>query len=409
MNELSIARFFLDISFLLGMTYLTSIIFSRIHLPSLFSALFVAISVHYTPIGKELLSNSFYPTLTILADLGALFLLFFVGLQIDFNKMKRSGQDIALLTFLNTIMPFLLAMCVMLLLGYRLELAAIVGLTQMPTAEAIIVPILDEFNIIKTRVGKFIIGAGILDDVIEVFLVAFVSIWIATKASSVHTLIESSIIKIVFAIVILIVTAIVSRQFLVPILNKLLPSRTRHLLLLSIIVLLGFGGFSTHADLGFVLGAIIAGCVMHPTIKKMGETGKQTTFIIKQISYGFFGLLFFFWVGLNIDMKSLINAPMLALVIYLAGTIGKFIGTFAMVPFGKFNLMEATIIGTGLNARFTTEIIVAKLLFDSKLISSHLFTSLVAASSLSTLTVPIVLTLLLTSTPTTFRNKVLRK
>ncbi|WP_201333194.1 cation:proton antiporter [Nitratiruptor sp. YY09-18] len=95
--------------------------------------------------------------------------------------MKSQSSDIVLATVLNTLFPFLLGVAVMLYLRYGWLIAFVIGLTHMPTAEAVIVPILDEFNIIRTKVGNYIVGAGVLDDVIEVFLVAFVSVWIGMK------------------------------------------------------------------------------------------------------------------------------------------------------------------------------------------------------------------------------------
>ena len=52
------------------------------------------------------------------------------------------------------------------------------------------------------------------------------------------------------------------------------------------------------------------------------------------------------------------------------------------------------VVGIGLDARLTTEIIVAKLLLDPKLINVELFTALVAAASFTALTVPLAFTLL---------------
>lgn len=99
-----------------------------------------------------------------------LFLLFFIGLQIDLAEMRALSRDIVRATVFNTAFPFLLGMGVMLLLGYGWLVAFVIGLTRMPTAEAVIVPILDEFRMVRTRMGEFIIGVGVLDDVIEMFL-----------------------------------------------------------------------------------------------------------------------------------------------------------------------------------------------------------------------------------------------
>jgi len=96
------------------------------------------------------------------------------------------------------------------------------------------------------------------------------------------------------------------------------------------------------------------------------------------------------------DLYSVIGfcIILLAILLFLAAFIGKLLGIFIMVPMGKLNSREAWVIGIGLNARLSTEIIVAKLLFDAGLIDYHLFTALIAASSLSTLIVPLWFTFL---------------
>ena len=69
-------------------------------------------------------------------------------------------------------------------------------------------------------------------------------------------------------------------------------------------------------------------------------------------------------------------------------------GVFLMVTMGKISVREAWIIGIGLDARLTTEIIVAQLLFNAKLIDGPLFTALVSAASFTAVTVPLLFALL---------------
>lgn len=106
-------------------------------------------------------------------------------------------------------------------------------------------------------------------------------------------------------------------------------------------------------------------------------------------------LFLFFFIGLQIDLQGLFREPALAILLYLAGTIGKLVGVFLMVPMGKITVREAWTIGIGLDARLTTEIIVAQLLFDAKLIDGHLFTALVSAAAFTAITVPLVFALLM--------------
>lgn len=385
MTEIQIGTLLLDIALLFTSTYLLAGLLARIRIPGILAALIVAMAVHYTPLGNRLLAPEFKVPLSFLSQLGVLFLLFFIGLQIDPKEMRQSSGDIIWLTALNTIMPFLLGMGVMLALGYDWLLAFVIGMTRMPTAEAVIVPILDEFQLIRTRVGTFIIGAGVLDDVIEVFLVAFVSVWIGNKAGDGGNDIRSILIG--SSAFILLVW--ISYRRLIDMLANWLPRRPRNLLLLCMVVLFGFGGLSEYVELGMVVGAITAGVLMRPTFNRMGRIGEQVTQIIQSVSYGFLGLMFFFWVGLNADLEGMVREPTLAILLFLAAFVGKLIGVFMMVPMKKLTAREASVIGVGLNARLTTEIIVAQLLLTANLINIHLFTALVAASSVSTIVVPL--------------------
>jgi len=285
-------------------------------------------------------------------------------------------------------------------MGYGWVLALVVGLTRMPTAEAVIVPILDEFQLIRTRVGQFIIGAGVLDDVIEVFLVALVSVWIGNKAAGAG----HEIIQILLSIFLFLVLAWLAYRWLVPFLSSWLPRRQSNLVLLAVLILFMFGGYSEYANIGMIVGAITAGVLLQPTFNRMGVVGEKSTQTIRAISYGFFAPVFFFWVGLSVDLEGMLDAPGLVILLYLAGTIGKLLGVFMMVPMKKLTIREAWVVGVGLDARMTTEIIVAKLLLDAELIDLNLFTALVAAASFTALTVPLGFALLIRQWGDQLRN-----
>ncbi len=394
MTETQVGELLLNLGLLLGLSYLAAGVLARFRIPGILGALCVAMAAHYTPLGESLLTAPFHAPFSFLAELGVLFLLFYIGLQIDLKEMRKMSGDILWCTVLNTAVPFILGAAVMLWLGYGWLLALVIGLTRMPTAEAVIVPILDEFQLVRTRVGAFIIGAGTLDDVIEVFLVALVSVWIGNRAGGMGRF-ESQVMGIVLGLLIFILLAWVCRQWLLVPLCRWLPRRPRNLIFLSIVVLFAFGGFSEYAGLGMVVGAITAGMLMRPVFDSMGHTGEETTQAIQSLSYGFFGLLFFFWVGLNVDLGGMLNAPILAILLFLAAFLGKITGVFIMVPMGRINTHEAWTIGTGINARLTTEIIVAQMLLGAGLIDVHLFTALVAASSLSTVLVPLLFTFMI--------------
>ena len=388
-----LGQFLLLLALLFGLTYILAGFMERLKIPGILAALFVAMGAHYTPIGDLLSQGSFYEIFTVLAELGVLFLLFFIGLQIDMGEMRSQSKNIILATVLNTTIPFALGVGVMRYLGYDWIVSFVVGLTRMPTAEAVIVPILDEFDLIKTKVGNYIVGAGVLDDVIEVFLIAFVSLWISDKSGLTGSD-SQEIMDLLINVTIFIVAAWMTRKWILLPLSHWMKVKVANLILLTIIILFVFGGFAEHTDLGLVVGAIVAGMLMRPVFNASGDAGIQATKAVRAISYGFFGIVFFLWIGMSVDLSGMFKAPELAILLFLAAFIGKIIGIFLMVPTGQLNSKEAWTIGIGLNARLTTEIIVAKLLLDAHLIDSQLFTALVAASSVSTIVVPLLFSLM---------------
>jgi Ca2+-transporting ATPase len=391
-NEFELGKLLLSLSMVFSVTYLLGSFLSKFRIPGILAALFVGMALSYTPFYGFIHSvTEFENTFSFLADLGVLFLLFYIGLQIEPNEMKRSSSDIVWLTVLNTIIPFFFGAAAMLVYGYGWAIALVIGMTRMPTAEAVIVPILDEFKMIKTRIGTFIIGAGVLDDIIEVVLVGIVSIWIGSRTGQSH----GGIGGLLAGIFVFMLLFWLFYRWIPRIMQKWKPKNLSSLMVFSLIVLFGFGGFGEYVELGMVVGAIAAGVVMRPLFESEERRGELLSKTTQTLSYGFFGVLFFFWVGFNADMEGFLREPLLAIVLYLAGTLGKLFGVLLMVPMKKMDLKEAVIIGVGLDARLTTEIIVAQLLYSAAIIDLKLFTALVAASSFTAITVPLLFSLLI--------------
>lgn len=392
MNEIELGELLLSFALLFALTYILGFFLAKFRIPSILAALFVGILLSYTPFPLLIHSNpNFETTFSFLSDLGVLFLLFYIGLQIELGEMKRSSADIIWLTVLNTIVPFLLGVLVMLVYGYGWAISLVIGMTRMPTAEAVIVPILDEFKMLKTRIGTFIIGAGVLDDIIEVILVGIVSIWIGAKAGETH----GGVAGLLTGIAAFIVVSFLFYKWIPKIMQRWEPRNLSTLMIFSLIILFGLGGFGEYVELGMVVGAIAAGVVMRPLFEQEEQKGELLSKTTQTLSYGFFGVIFFFWVGFNADMEGFLQEPLLAIILYLAGTLGKLFGVLLMVPMKKIRFKEAIIIGVGLDARLTTEIIVAQLLFSAAIIDLKLFTALVAASSFTAITVPLIFSLLI--------------
>jgi Ca2+-transporting ATPase len=391
MTEFDLGRLLVSLSLIFSLTFGLGYFFSKLRLPSILAALFIGIALSYTPFVSLIHTPKIETVFEFLSNLGVLFLLFYIGLQIDLKEMRKSSSDILWLTILNTTFPFIFGVIVMLLYGYGWAIALVIGMTRMPTAEAVIVPILDEFKMLKTKVGIFIIGAGVLDDIIEVLLVGIVSVWIGMKTGESH----GSFVILVTGMSSFMILSWIFYRYLPLILQNYKAKDLSSLMIFALIILFGFGGFGEYVEIGMVIGAIFAGIIMRPLFENNEKKGEFLTKTTQTLSYGFFGVLFFFWVGFIADIEGFLKEPLLAIVLYLAGTSGKLFGALLMIPIKKLNFKEAVIVGVGLDARLTTEIIVAQLLFSASIIDLKLFTALVTASSFTALTVPLIFTLLI--------------
>ena len=388
MNEGTLGSLLMVSAALFTAAFLIGTPLKRLHIPMLVSALFVGMLAPHTPLQVYMHASSFSHSFSLLADIGVIFLLFFIGLEIDLEKMRAQGRDIILAILLNAIGPFLLGTAFMRLMGYNWLMSSIMGIALMPTAEAVIVPLLDRFGLTHTRTGRYIIGVGVLDDVIEVMMVIAASLWIgehegsALKGGAVlaQTLID---LGLFFLLVFLLYRWIVA-----PLLRRIGADKAS-LMMMTVIVLFGLSGIAEWIGLGSVIGAIMSGIVMQPAFKMMRRDGASLLESIHTYSYSFWGILFFLWIGMSVDIGGIIHYPLLVLGLFAAAVLGKLGGIFLLVPMGKLKSKEALLVGIGLNARLTTEIIVAKLLLDAHLIDEKVFTALVAVSSLSTVMIPL--------------------
>jgi Ca2+-transporting ATPase len=389
----TLGTFLLVIAALLALTSLLSMLLEKVRIPSMVAALLVGAALRQTPLAQTLQAPPDADLFSVLAQLGVLILVFFVGLQIDMHELRQRAREVLLVTTLSTLTPFVLGTALMLALGYDALRAAVIGMTLMSTAEIVVVPILDEFGLLQTRAGQLIVSAGTLDDLIEVGLVVAVSLWIGSRtAGAAGTQLLASAAGGTLGIGTL---SWASSRWLLPLLFRWMPNDAHQLVMISMFVLLGFVGLATLTGLGPLIGAIVAGLMMRPLYSHFGILGETATQTFRDMGYGFFGALFFLRVGLALDILSVLSAPWLTLAIFAAGVLGKIGGVMMLRAANKLSTLEAWTVGVGLNARLTTETIVAQMLYHAKLIPADLFGAIVAAAALSTIGVPIVFSLIM--------------
>ena len=122
-------------------------------------------------------------TVSDIANLGILLLLFSAGLEVNLDELRRLGRASFFVGLLGIISSFVLGVAVTLAFNFPLKVAVFIGACIMTTSIGVPVEILRELRLLQTRVGTLIIGASVTDDVIGIIApVSYTHLTLPTKA-----------------------------------------------------------------------------------------------------------------------------------------------------------------------------------------------------------------------------------
>src|SRR5207253_2740682 len=145
--------------------------------PSLFGLLFPELARTVFPPDSVQLLN-------VLSQIGVIFFLFLVGLELDPTLLKNRGHVAVVISHVSIVAPFLLGAALALYLYPNLfnaaprmsfvSVALFMGAAMSITAFPVLARILTERNIHKTRIGAIAITCAAVDDVTAWCMLAFV-------------------------------------------------------------------------------------------------------------------------------------------------------------------------------------------------------------------------------------------
>jgi len=379
-----IINIFLFLSLIFLLTFLLGRFIEKIHVPWIFASLLIGLILSiYNPFNSLTSSNIF----NFLAQLGMYFLLFIIGFEIDLKKLKKGSKFILkgtlFIIFIETIFGGLF---IYFIFKYDLILSLIIALSFATVGEAILIPILDEFKLINSKLGQAIIGIGTLDDIIEIFALILVVFLIGSKTYS-----NLNITLILLSLFILFVLTFG--------LTKLKEEGIKFkfhsietLFLFTIFILFLFLGIGEYAE-ATALASLLAGIALKTFIpeKRLKLIENET----KTICYGFFAPIFFLWIGAMMNLNYLISYPLLILLMVLITGGAKFLGSY-IISYKELGKRNSILFGLGLCVRFSTCMVIIKILLDSKLIDINLYSIIIASTIVFTFLVPILFSNLLT-------------
>ena len=252
--------------------------------------------------------------LNLFADIGVILLLFVIGIEFPFAKIRSIGRvamgagTLGLFATLGVV--FLAASAIGLNFMDSLFISAALSISST----AIIIKILQDTGKIKKESSILVLGVLIVEDVIAVILIASLeSIGLVGTVS-----IENVILVAAVAGGLIVGTFTIGIRVIPPLIDKVATAENREILLLSVLgVCFGYALLANVVGLSVAIGAFLAGVLIAES--KSAEVSKILSSPIKDM----FVAIFFVSVGALMDITQLENYIFIAFALIAVATVMK--------------------------------------------------------------------------------------
>jgi len=327
-----------------------------------------------------------------IGQFGVLMLLLLTGMETDLKLARRVGRAAIAVSLAGVALPLACGIAAGMVLpgsllpdpGKRFVGALFLGTALAISSVKIVAMVVRDMNFMRRNIGQIIVASAIIEDTIGWIVIAVI-LGIATQGGlSVAGLAQSVVGTLAF----LGLSLTLGRRLVyraIRFANDVLASEFA--VVSTVIVIMGVMALITTAiGVHSVLGAFVAGVLVGESPILKDRIDEQ----IRGIVTGLFMPVFFGLAGLSTDLTILKDPHLLALAAGLVAiaSLGKFGGAFAGARAGGLTTAEALALGCAMNARGSTEVIVATIGLSMGVLSRDLFTMIVAMAVLTTMAMP---------------------
>ena len=325
--------------------------------------------------------------LTGIVQVAVIMLLFIAGLEVDLHIVWQQGKQAIATSLLGLIVPFSFGFVFPYLFPdffgiadqqEKLTFTLFMGTAMAISALPVIVRILMDLNLFKSKMGMLVVTSAMIDDLIG-WLIFSVILGMIGKRGDSFSVLNTVLLTISFVAIML----TLGRGLL----NRILPWINKKLAwpggVLSISLALCFLGaaFTEYIGLHAIFGAFIIGVAFGDS-KHFSERAKE---IVHQFINNIFAPLFFVSIGLRVNFITNFDFS-LTLAILAIAFAGKIIGSGLGTRLGGFTWRESMAAGFGMNARGAMEIILGLVALENGLINERVFVSLVIMALVTSMT-----------------------
>ncbi len=324
-------------------------------------------------------------TLQALAEFGAIFLMFAVGLENRLRDLLAVGKEAVIVAILGISLPMLGGYC----FGFFHDLSQIqsifIGTAMVATSVGITAQVLNDLGVINSKYARIILGAAVIDDILGLAILGVVSGMASGEEVSAIGVATTLGISLGFVFVVLVVGVPLIRR----IQSHLNPQKISGGFGLIISLSLGFAALSGVVGLAPIIGAFLIGMVL-------AEVSDNYDFQDKVHALeSFLAPVFFAMVGVQLPLALLADSEVLwnGAVLTIIAILGKWLGGLAIAPQQGFKV--ANKVGVGMVPRGEVGLIVVGIGLSTQLIDNKLFAEIVVMIIATTVFAPIVLRMII--------------
>ncbi|HEY2533193.1 MAG TPA: cation:proton antiporter, partial [Xanthobacteraceae bacterium] len=330
--------------------------------------------------------------LDAISNFGILLLLLLTGMEIDLKLVRRFSRAAVAVSLAGVAIPFVCGVALGALLpdsllpsaDRRLLTALFLGTALSISSIKIVAAVVHDMNFTRRNLGQVILSSSIMEDTIGWVIISIIFGLAAAEKIEFAGIARSVIGTALF----LIASFAIGRRLVFNVIRFVNDNFVSEFAVITaILAIMGIMALITDLiGVNIVLGAFIAGVLI-------GESPILTRHIDEQLRgliVAFFMPVFFGVAGLGTDLTMLANPILfgLTLVLIAAASFGKFAGAFLGAQIGGLTGREALALGFAMNARGSTEVIVASIGLSMGALTQHLFTMIVTMALATTLAMP---------------------
>ncbi|XP_021891980.1 cation/H(+) antiporter 20-like [Carica papaya] len=360
----------LQTTFVLFITRFLSLLLKPLRQPKVIAEILGGILLGPSALGrnKEFMQVLFpswsTPILESVANVGLLFFLFLVGLELDLATIRRSGKRAFSIALAGISLPFLFGAAFSLLLRKvingedRVEYGQyiiFIGISFSITAFPVLACILAELKLINTQVGQTAMAAAAFNDVAAWILLALA---VALAETSTETHQSSKLISVW-----VLISGVGFLVFMVVVVRQVMKWVARHCSNINTYIWVSLGGVMLSGFMTELIGihAIFGGFVFGLSIPKDdGDLAEKVRERIEDLVSCLLLPLYFASSGLKTDVTKIQGAAAWGLLVMMIVTVsvGKIFGTFMAALLCKIPPRDSLALGVLMNTKGLVELIV---------------------------------------------------